>query len=78
MESHMLLRFKVGHLTTLAPDTVSFIMISTLNEATTNLYQPYSGLFISKFNKNVKEKSAGNQEKTVSSVGTGKEILLIC
>ena len=34
--------------------------------------------FISKFNKNVKEKSTGNQEKTVSSVGTGKEILLNC
>ena len=34
--------------------------------------------FISKFNKNVKEKGAGNQEKTVSTVGTGKEILLNC
>ena len=34
--------------------------------------------FISKLNKNVKEKSDGNQEKTVSSVGTGKEILLNC
>ena len=45
MESHVLLRVKVGHLTTLAPDTVSFILISTLHEATTNLYQPYSGLF---------------------------------
>ena len=45
MESHLLLRVKVGHLTTLAPDTVSFILISTLHEATINLYQPYSGLF---------------------------------
>ena len=44
MESHVFLRVKVGHLTTLAPDTVSFILISTLHEATTNLYQPYSGL----------------------------------
>ena len=44
MESHVLLRVKVGHLTTLAPDTVSFILISTLHEATTNLHQPYSGL----------------------------------
>ena len=34
--------------------------------------------FISKLIKNVKEKSAGNQEKTVSSMGTGKEILLNC
>ena len=44
MESHVLLRVKVGHLTTLAPDTVSFILVSTLHDATTNLYQPYSGL----------------------------------
>ena len=44
MEIHMLLRVKVDHLTTLTPDTVSFILISTLHEATTNLYQPYSGL----------------------------------
>ena len=44
MESHVLLRVKVGHLTTLDPDTVSFILISTLHEATTNLYQPCSGL----------------------------------
>ena len=44
MESHVLLRIKVGHLTTLALDTVSFILISTLHEATTKLYQPYSGL----------------------------------
>ena len=44
MESHVLLRVMVGHLTTLASDTVSFILISTLHEATTNLQQPYSGL----------------------------------
>ena len=44
MEIHVLLRVKVDHLTTLTPDTVSFILISTLHEATTNLYQPYSGL----------------------------------
>ena len=34
--------------------------------------------YISKFNQNVKRKSDGNQEETVSSVGTGKEILLNC
>ena len=45
MEIHMLLRVMVDHLTTLTPDTVSFILISTLHEATTNLYQPYSSLF---------------------------------
>ena len=45
MEIHVLLRVKVDHLTTLTPDTVSFILISTLHEGTTNLYQPYSALF---------------------------------
>ena len=45
MEIHVLLRVKVDHLTTLTPDTVLFSLISTLHEATTNLYQPYSGIF---------------------------------
>ena len=39
MEIHVLLRVKIDHLITLTPDTVSFILISTLHEATTNLYQ---------------------------------------
>ena len=43
MEIHVLLRVKVDHLTTLTPHIVSFILISTLHEATTNLYQSYSG-----------------------------------
>ena len=37
MEIHMLLMVKIDHLATLTPDTVSFILISTLHEATTNL-----------------------------------------
>ena len=37
MENHVLLKVKVGHLTTLAQSTVSFILISTLYEATPNL-----------------------------------------
>ena len=37
MENHVLLKVKVGHLTTLAQSTVSFILISTLHEATPNL-----------------------------------------
>ena len=41
----------------------------------TSLIQAY---FISKFIKNMNGKNAGNQETTVSSVGTGKEILLNC
>ena len=45
MEIHVLLRVKVDHLTTLTPDIVSFILISTLHEATTNLGHPYSGMF---------------------------------
>ena len=37
MENHVLLKVKVDHLTTLAQSTVSFILISTLDEATPNL-----------------------------------------
>ena len=37
MENHVLLKVKVGHLTTLTQSTVSFILISTLHEATPNL-----------------------------------------
>ena len=48
MEIHVLLKVKVCHLTTLAPDTVSYILISTLHEATSNLHQPYSGLLFFK------------------------------
>ena len=44
MERHVLLKVKVGHLTTLAPDTASSILISTLHEATPNLCQPSSDL----------------------------------
>ena len=44
VEIHVLLRVKVDHLTTLAPATVSSILISTLHETTTNLCQSYSDL----------------------------------
>ena len=37
MENHVLLKVKIGHLTTLTQSTVSFILISTLHEATPNL-----------------------------------------
>ena len=37
MENHVLLKVKVGHLTTLAQSNVSFILISTLHEATPHL-----------------------------------------
>ena len=63
MESHVLLKVKVGHLTTLAPDTVSSIVISTLHDATPNLHQPSSGLLYFKIYSKRKRKCAGNQEK---------------
>ena len=44
-----------------------------LHAATPNLLQSYSDLLYSKLNKKCNEKNAGNQEETVSSVGTGKE-----
>ena len=37
MEIHVLLKVKVGHLTTLAQPFVSFLLISTLHAATPNL-----------------------------------------
>ena len=37
-------KVKVGHLTTLAPDPVSSILVSTFLEATSTPCQPYSGL----------------------------------
>ena len=37
MENHVLLKVKVGHLTTLAQSTVSFILISTLHATTPSL-----------------------------------------
>ena len=63
MESHVLLKVKVGHLTTLAPDTFSSILISTLHEATPNLCQPSSGLLYFKIYSKSKRKCAGDQEK---------------
>ena len=78
MESHVLLKVKVGHLTTLAPDTVSSILISTLHEATPNLHQPSSGLLYFKNYSKSKKKMCWKSRETVSSVGTGKEILLNC
>ena len=44
MESHVLLRVKVGHLTTWLQTLSHSLLISHLHEATTNLHQPYSGL----------------------------------
>ena len=41
MEIHVLLKDKVCSLTTLAQLFVSFILISALHEAASNMYQPY-------------------------------------
>ena len=57
------LKVKVGHLTILAPDTVSSILVSSLLEATSNPCQPIQACFISKFYKKVKRKCAGNQKE---------------
>ena len=57
------LKVKVDHLTTLAPDTASSILVSTLLEATSNPCQPYSGLLYFKILQKVKRKCAGNQEE---------------
>ena len=78
MESHVLLKVNVGHLTTLAPDTVSSILISTLHEATPNLHQPSSGLLYFNIYSKSKKKICWKSRETVFSVGTGKEILLNC
>ena len=57
-------KVKVDHLTTLAPDTVSSILVSTLLEATSKsmpaLFRP--ALFQNLYKK-VKRKCAGNQEE---------------
>ena len=72
----MLLKVKVDHLTTLAQATVSFILICMKQQLIcVSLVQTY---YISKLNKNYNEKNAGNPRETVSSVGTGREILLNC
>ena len=78
MKRHVLLKVKVGHLTTLAPDTVSSVLISTLCEATPNLCQPSSGLLYFKIYSKSKMKICWKSRETVSSVATGKEILLNC
>ena len=57
------LKVKVDHLTTLAPDTVSSIVVSTLLEATSNHASLIQAYYISKFYKKVKRKYAGNQEE---------------
>ena len=77
MEIHVLLKVRVDHLTTLAQSFVSFWSQLYMQQhlICDSLIQTY---YISKLNKKCNEKNAGNQEETVSSVGTGKEILLIC
>ena len=65
------LKVKVGHLTTLAPDTVSSILVSTFLEATSKstpaLFRP--GLF-QNFTKKSKKKMCWKIGGTVTSLGT--------
>ena len=72
------LKVKVDHLTTLAPDTVSSILVSTLLEATPNPCQPYSGPLYFKILQKSKKKMCWKSGGTVTSLGTGKNILLNC
>ena len=72
------LKVKVDHLTTVAPDTVSSILVSTLLEATSNPHQPYSGLLYFKILQKSKKKMCWKSGGTVTSLGTGKNILLNC
>ena len=67
------LKVKVDHLTTLAPDTVSSILVSPLLEATSNSCQPYSGLLYFKIYTKSKKKMCWKSRGTVTSLGTGKK-----
>ena len=72
------LKVKFDHLTTLAPDTVSSIMVSTFLKATSKsmpaLFRPIIFQNLYKNKKKICWKSGG----TVTSLGTGKNILLNC
>ena len=72
------LKVKFDHLTTLAPDTVSSILVSTLLEARSNPHQPYSGLLYFKILQKSKKKMCWKSGGIVTSLGTGKNILLNC
>ena len=72
------LKVKVDHLTTLAPDTVSSILVSTLLEATSNPCQPYSGLLYFKIYTKSRKKMCWKSRGTVTSLGTGKEYFTYC
>ena len=64
------LKVKADYLTTLAPDTVSSILVSTLLEATSNPCQPYSGLLYFKILQKSKKKMCWKSGGTVTSLGT--------
>ena len=66
-------KVKVGHLTTLAPDTVSSILVSSLLEATSNPHQPYSGLLYLTILQKSEKKMCWKSGGTVTSLGTGKK-----
>ena len=72
------LKVKVDHLTTLAQDTISFILVSTLLEATPNPCEPYSGLLYFKILQKGKKKMCWKSGGTVTSLGTGKNISHNC
>ena len=78
MGEQVFLEIKVGHLTTLSPFLLLFILIWNLEKS----HQICAGLFgkyiFTKLIPKVNGKMFEIQLKTLSSMGTGKEILLNC
>ena len=79
MGKHVLLKVKVGHLTTLSPFLLLFHFDLELGKVTTNLCWILWQMYFYKISSKSKWKNVWNPaEKTMSSRGTGKEILLNC
>ena len=77
MENHVLLKVKVGHLTTLSPYLLLFHFDLELGEVTPNLCWMVWQIYFYKINSKSEWKNVWNPaEKTLSSMGTGKEIYI--
>ena len=79
VEKHVLLKVKVGHLTTLSSFPLLFHFDLELGEVTPNLCWMIWQMYFYKINPKSKWKNVWNPaEKTLSSMGTGKENIHIC
>ena len=77
MVNHVLLKVKVGHLTNLSPFLLLFHFDLELGEVTPNLCWIVWQIFFYKINFKSKWKNIWNPaEKTLSSMGTGREIYI--